>query len=105
MSKDRKGLLIGESDVITLYCQPGQRLCDLLLSFSTNEEPHIKSPISGDFENKNYTGRSPDPFSFHPSIKEEKKKRLWLYETTPQARKMCPWTHFLILASYLVLSL
>ena len=32
----------------------------------------IKFPKSGDFENKNYVGRSPDPFPSRPNIKEEK---------------------------------
>ena len=78
--KDRKGSLIGESDVITLYCQPFQRICDFFLSFNTNQKPRIKSPKSGDFENKIYIGRSPDPFSSRPNIKEE--KAVWLRETT-----------------------
>ena len=78
--KDRKGSLIGESDVITLYCQPFQRICDLYLSFNTNQKPHIKSPKSGDFENKFYIGRSPDPFCSRPNIKEE--KAVWLRETS-----------------------
>ena len=77
--KDRKGSLIGESDVITLYCQPFQRICDLFLSFNTNQKPRIKSPKSGDFENKIYIGRSPDPFSSRPNTKEE--KVVWLHET------------------------
>ena len=34
----------------------------------------------GDFENKNYIGRSPDPFSSRPNAKEE--KAVWLRETT-----------------------
>ena len=46
------------------------------LSFNTNQKPRIKSPKSGDFENKNYIGRSPDPFSSCPNIKEEKSVRL-----------------------------
>ena len=79
MSKDRKGSLIGESDVITLYCQPFQRLCDLYLSFNTNQKPRIKSPKSGDLENKNYVGRSPDPFPSRPKAKEG--KAVWLRET------------------------
>ena len=79
MLKDRKGSLIGESDVITLCCQPFQRLRDLSLSFNTNQKPRIKYPKSGDFENKNYIGRSPDPFSSRPNIKEE--KAVWLRET------------------------
>ena len=70
---------IGESDVITLCCQPFQTLRDLFLSFNTNQKPHIKSPKSGDFENKNYIGRSPDPFSSRPNIKEE--KVVWLRKT------------------------
>ena len=70
--KDRKGSLIGESDVITLYCQTFQRLRDLFLSFNINQKPRIKSPKSGDFENKNYIGRSPDPFSSRSNAKEEK---------------------------------
>ena len=49
------------------------------LSFNTNQKPHIKSLKSGDFENKNYTRRSPDPFSSRPNIKEE--KMVWLHET------------------------
>ena len=32
MLKDRKGSLIGESNVITLYCQPDQRLRELFVS-------------------------------------------------------------------------
>ena len=77
MLKDRKGSLIGESDVITLYCKPGQRLHDLFLSFNTNQKPGIKSQKS---ENKNYIGHLPDPFSYHPNIKEE--KAVWLCETS-----------------------
>ena len=50
------------------------------LYFNTNQKPLIKSPKSGDFENKNCIGRSPDPFSFRPNIKEE--KAVWLRETT-----------------------
>ena len=49
------------------------------LSFNTNQKPRIKSPKSGDFENKNYIGCSPDPFSSRPNIKEE--KVVWLRET------------------------
>ena len=60
MLKDRKDLLIGESDVITLYCQAGQRLHDLLLSFNTNQKLCIKTPKSR--VNKNYIGHLPDPF-------------------------------------------
>ena len=33
----------------------------------------MKSPKSGDFENKNYIGRSPDPFPSHPNAKKEKR--------------------------------
>ena len=80
MLKDRKGSLIGESDVITLCCQPDQRLRDLFLPFNTNQKPRIKSPKSGDFENKNYIGHLPDPFSSRPNIKEE--KAVWLCKTT-----------------------
>ena len=76
MLKDRKGWLIGESDVITLYCQPIQRLCNLFLSLYTNQKPRIKSPKSGDFENKNYIGHSPDPFLSRPNAKEG--KAVWL---------------------------
>ena len=43
-----------------------------------------KSPKSGDFENKNYKGHSPDPFSSHSNIKEE--KAVWLRETIPQPK-------------------
>ena len=78
--KDRKNLLIGESDVITLYCQPSQRLHELFLYFNTNQKPHIKSINSRDFKNKKYLGLSPDPFSSCPNIKEE--KAVWLRETT-----------------------
>ena len=49
---NRKGLLIGEGDIITLYCQPSQRLRKPFLSFNTNQKPRIKSPKCGDFENK-----------------------------------------------------
>ena len=80
MLKDRKGLLIGESDVITMCGQPFQRLRDLFLSFNTNQKLRIKSP--GDFESKNYIGRSPDPFSSRPNKKEE--KVVWLRETTDE---------------------
>ena len=79
MLKDRKGPLIGESDVITLYCQPSKKPRDLFVPFNTNQKPLIKSPKSGDFENKNCIGRSPDPFSSRPNIKEE--KVVWLRET------------------------
>ena len=65
---------------ITLYCQPIQRLRDLFLSFYTNQKPRIKSPKSGDFENKNYIGHSPDPFSSRPNAKEG--KAVWLRETS-----------------------
>ena len=34
-------------DVMTLYCQPGQRLSKFFLSFNTNQKPCIKSPKSG----------------------------------------------------------
>ena len=61
------------------HCQPGQRLHDLFLSFNTNQKPNIKSPKSGDFESKNYTGCSPDPSSSRPNIKEE--KAVWLCKT------------------------
>ena len=77
--KRQKGSLIGESDVITLYCQPSLRLRKPFLSFNTNQKPRIKSPKSGAFENKNYIERSPDPFSSRPNIKEE--KAVWLRET------------------------
>ena len=50
------------------------------LSFNTDQKPRIKSPKSGNFENKNYIGRSPDPFSSRPNIKEE--KAVWLRETS-----------------------
>ena len=63
---------IGESDVITLYCQPGQRLSELFLSFNTNQKPHIKSLKIGNFENKNYKGHSPDRFSSHLNIRKKK---------------------------------
>ena len=76
---NRKGLLIGEGDIITLYCQPSQRLRKPFLSFNTNQKPHIKSPKCGDFENKNYIGCSPDAFSFRPNMKEE--KAVWLCKT------------------------
>ena len=49
------------------------------LSFNTKQKPHIKFPKSGDFENKIYIGRSLDPFSSRPNIKEE--KAVWLRET------------------------
>ena len=49
------------------------------LSFNTKQKPHIKSPKSGDFGNKIYIGRSPDPFSSRPNKKEE--KAVWLRET------------------------
>ena len=80
MLKDTKGSLIGESDVITLYCLPGQRLRESFLSFTNiNQKPRIKSHESGDFENKNFIGCSPDPFSSRPNITEE--KAVWLHKT------------------------
>ena len=60
MLKDRKGSLIGDSDVITLYCQPGQRLHEPFLSFNTNQKPCIKSTKRRDFEHKTYVEYSPD---------------------------------------------
>ena len=92
MLKDRKGSLIGESDVITLYCQPFQRICDLFLSFNTNQKPRIKSPKSGNFENKFYIGRSPDPLSSRPNIKEE--KAVWLRETNCFPDSSCNFCGF-----------
>ena len=47
------------------------------LSFNTNQKPRIKSPKSGDLQNKNYIGRSPDPIFSRPNIKE--KIMVWLY--------------------------
>ena len=39
-----------------------------------------KTPKSGDFEDQNYIGHSPDPFSSCPNAKEE--NAVWLYETS-----------------------
>ena len=49
------------------------------LSFNTNQKPRIKSPKSGDLQNKNYIGHSPDPIFSRPNIKE--KIAVWLRET------------------------
>ena len=46
--KAKRGSLIGgESDIITLYCQPDERLRELFVSFNTNQKPRIKSPKVG----------------------------------------------------------
>ena len=55
------------------------------LSFNTNQKPHIKSPKSGDLQNKNYIGHSPDPIFSRPNIKE--KIVVWLRETSQASIK------------------
>ena len=92
MLNDRKRSLIGESDVITLYCQLSQRLHKPFLSFNTNQKLGIKSPKSGDFENKNYIERSPDPFPSRPNIKQE--KAVWLHKTSKCRRSYAAYIEY-----------
>ena len=70
--KDRKGSLIGDSGVIILYCQAGQRLCELFLSFNTNQKSHIKSPKMWVFWEQKFYRVFTIPFSSHLNTKEEK---------------------------------
>ena len=74
--KRSRGLWLGWQYRVITSLSP---INEPFLSFNTNQKPLIKSPKSGDFENKNCIGHSPDPFSSCPNIKEE--KAVWLRET------------------------
>ena len=73
---------LGESDVITLYCQPGQRLHKPFLSFNTIQKPRIKS--LGILRTKIIMGVH-QTFSFPSKYKEE--KAVWLSKTTQEAEQ------------------
>ena len=88
--KDRKGSLIGESDVITLYCQPDQRLHNLFLSFNANQKPCIKSPKVGIWEQNMYRAVTRS-FFFLSKYNKRRKSGLatWDYTGRVNSRNKC----------------